>query len=172
MAATVTSVDETKKGAAEKAWIQRLAGTNISPTTLLATDYLNHYNEVIMIVDMLSDIPEMYEDIENWRPKSYVEHFRECGFSYAGLAIEAYEHAPPEFLSVFEENRRKLDEVTLYAVKTLGQCLKSNKMAELKERSHVFAQAMQALADNISATINGTATTADEGLIKSIIGKG
>ena len=37
---------------------------------------------------------------------------------------------------------------------------------------HIFAQAMQALADNISATINGTATTADEGLIKSIIGKG
>ena len=171
MAAT-TTIDKAKDGVVDQAWAKRLAGTNISPTTLLATDYLNHYNEVIMIVDMLSDIPEMYEDIENWRPKSYVEHFRECGFSYADLAVEAYEHAPPEFLRIFEENRRKLDEVTLYAIKTLGQCLKANKMAELKDRSRVFAHAMQALADNISATINGTATTADEGLIKSIIGKG
>lgn len=153
-------------------WAARLAGSNISPTTLLATDYLNHYNEVIMIVDLLPDMPEMFEEIETWRPKSYMEHFRDCGFSYSDLAIEAYAHAPEKFVTAFEETRRKLDEVTLYAIKTLGQYLDDSRNSELADRSRVFAHAMQALADNISATINGTATTADEGLIKSIIGKG
>jgi hypothetical protein len=150
----------------------RLAGSNISQTSLLATDYLNHYNEVIMIVDMLPDMPEMLEDIEGWRPRSYAEHFRDCGFSYAELAIEAYEHAPAEFRRTFDDTRQKLDEMTLFAVRTLAACVTRNREGELRERCAVFARAMQALADTMAATINGSATKADDALIRSILGKG
>ena len=45
------------------AWQQRVAGTVINPSTLLATDYLNHFNEVIMTVDMVPDMPELFDEV-------------------------------------------------------------------------------------------------------------
>ena len=46
-----------------ESWAQRLQGTNINVNTLLATDYLNHFNEVIMLIEMLPDMPDMLEDV-------------------------------------------------------------------------------------------------------------
>ena len=51
-------------------------GKNINQNTLLATDYLNHFNEIIMLLEMVPSMPECYEDAAGWRPKSYAEHFR------------------------------------------------------------------------------------------------
>jgi hypothetical protein len=36
----------------------QLVGANINPTTWLATDYLNHFNEAIMLLEMLPCAPE------------------------------------------------------------------------------------------------------------------
>ena len=36
-----------------------LRAANISPDTLLATDFLNHYNEVAMLMDFLGDDEEI-----------------------------------------------------------------------------------------------------------------
>jgi len=160
------------RGAAGGEWAERLAGTNISQATLLATDYLNHYNEVIMIVEMLPDMPEMLEDIEGWKPRSYADHFRDCGFSYAELAIEAYERAPEPFRVAFDDTREKLDELVLFAIRTLTGCIAEGREDDLRERCAVFARAMQALANTMAATINGSATKADDELIRSILGKG
>jgi len=38
---------------------ERLRAANINPATGLATDYLNHYNEVAMLIATLADMPEM-----------------------------------------------------------------------------------------------------------------
>ena len=57
------------------AWADRLQGTNINGTTLLATDYLNHFNEVIMLIEMVPDMPDIIEDVLAWEPKTYVRHF-------------------------------------------------------------------------------------------------
>ena len=54
----------------------RLADANINPLTGLATDYLNHFNEAIMLLEMLSSCPECRDDFLVWRPMSYREHFR------------------------------------------------------------------------------------------------
>ena len=72
-----------------------LAAANINPTTGLATDYLNHLNEIVMLLEMVSAMPECVEDIIAWRPKSYVEHFADSGFAQKELAIDAYRAAAP-----------------------------------------------------------------------------
>jgi hypothetical protein len=73
----------------------RLAQANINPITRLATDYLNHFNEVIMALEMLPSMPEFVEDVLSWRPKTYVEHFAGSHFKERDLAIAAYEAAAP-----------------------------------------------------------------------------
>lgn len=80
----------------------QLANTPIHPKSLLATDYLNHFNEPAMLLDILADCPESLEDLAAWKPLSYADHFRASGLSYSELAIEAYRLAPAEFRIGFE----------------------------------------------------------------------
>ena len=35
----------------------RAKGTNVNDRTLLATDYLNHVNEIIMLLELVPDAP-------------------------------------------------------------------------------------------------------------------
>src|ERR1700690_179358 len=77
----------------EVARAAELKGANINPRTGLATDYLNHFNEAIMLLEMIPDIPECAEDFLAWTPLSYAEHFTASNFKARDLAIEAYEEA-------------------------------------------------------------------------------
>jgi hypothetical protein len=71
----------------------RLAQANINPTTGLATDYLNHFNEAIMLLEMLTAMPECGEDFLAWRPMTYCEHFAASSFKERDLAMQAYDVA-------------------------------------------------------------------------------
>ena len=73
----------------------RLAEANINPATGLASDYLNHFNEAIMLLEMLSSCPGCLDDIRGWRPMSYREHFEASRFKGRALAIAAYDAADP-----------------------------------------------------------------------------
>jgi hypothetical protein len=75
---------------------------SINPSTGLSTDYLNHFSEATMILEMLPDVPECLSEFLAWRPKSYIEHFAGSGFSDSPHVIKAYEVAEPEL-------RRSLD---------------------------------------------------------------
>src|SRR5947209_9442652 len=70
-----------------------LHAANINPRTGLATDYLNHFNEAIMLLEMIPDLPECAEDFLSWRPLSYREHFLASNFKGRDLAIAAYDAA-------------------------------------------------------------------------------
>src|ERR1700709_218389 len=74
-------------------WVAQLRAANINPRTGLATDYLNHFNEAIMLLDMVVDRPECAQDFLDWRPLSYREHFRASNFRARDLAIAAYDSA-------------------------------------------------------------------------------
>jgi hypothetical protein len=53
---------------------------NINPVTGLSTDYLNHFTEALMALEMAADTPECLDDLKAWRPKSYAEHFAQSRF--------------------------------------------------------------------------------------------
>lgn len=73
---------------------EALRRANIHPETGLATDYLNHFNEVVMLMDMLPDMPDCAEDVLAWQPCGYVEHFERSSFAAKDLATAAYAAAP------------------------------------------------------------------------------
>ena len=79
-----------------------LAAANINPVTRLATDYLNHFNEAIMLLEMIPDMPECADDFLVWAPLSYPEHFRISNFRGRDLAIAAYEAADPDIRARFD----------------------------------------------------------------------
>src|SRR4030095_15789645 len=73
----------------------RLAAANIYPKTGLATDYLNHFNEAIMLLDLLPQMPECIVELIGWEPLTYEEHFHASHFKDRELAVSAYEAAEP-----------------------------------------------------------------------------
>lgn len=84
---------------------ERLRAANLHPETGLATDYLNRFNEAIMLLELVHDEPACVEDLAAWTPANYVEHFATSSFRARDLAIEAY-HGAPLVL------RHRLDEIS------------------------------------------------------------
>jgi hypothetical protein len=89
-------------GLEEEARAAQLRAANINPRTGLATDYLNHFNEAIMLLEMIPDMPECAEEFLEWQPRSYREHFAASNFRARELAIEAYDSANPQIRTEFD----------------------------------------------------------------------
>lgn len=75
---------------------------NINPRTGLATDYLNHFNEAIMLLEMIPDMPECAQDFIGWRPLSYREHFEASNLKAQDLIIQAYDQAEAALRTEFD----------------------------------------------------------------------
>lgn len=83
--------------------LQRLLpGSNVNEFSFLATDYLNHLNEPVMILEMVPGMPDMLENVEEWQPKSYEQHFRDSMFGAKEIAIKAYKIAPAAYRQPFQ----------------------------------------------------------------------
>lgn len=89
----------------------QLAAANINPDSFLATDYLNHFNEIVMLMEMIPDMPELVEEALEWTPKSYTQHFEESGFQAKDLAIQAYDLAPHVFKSPFVSTCQEMQSI-------------------------------------------------------------
>jgi len=141
------------------AWQKKVEGTNISSTTLLATDYLNHFNEIVMLLEMVPDMPDMIEDCKDWAPKSYQEHFRESAFSDRELAIEAYEHVPAKFRQPFEETIEHLNTIVSHAVSQLETIIETGDDELLRVTAGAVTTSLQKFMDVASGIIHGSAKT-------------
>src|SRR6202048_2456345 len=86
----------------EEARAAQLRAANINPRTGLATDYLNHFNEAIMLLEMIPDMPECAEDFLGWKPLSYAEHFTASNFKARDLAIAAYDSTDAGVRAAFD----------------------------------------------------------------------
>lgn len=126
-----------------------LKAANINPSTGLATDYLNHYNEIAMMIATLGDMPEMREPVLEWRPIGYAAHFRMTGFRDRDLAVAAYEVVPYEVKARFLAARREL-ELAIIDVQDLIETAPSASIQLATRAPDIFA----AIA-RLGAVING-----------------
>jgi hypothetical protein len=136
----------------------RLIEANINPITGLATDYLNHFNEAIMMLELAMQVPECIDDFCAWQPLSYREHFAASRFKERDLAIAAYEHSDPAL-------RRRLDELAdamntiLLATAAAMQQAGPDALAMLAEDA---LGRLRPLVGRAGAVIHGAETAAAE----------
>jgi hypothetical protein len=130
----------------------RLHGTNINRVTLLATDFLNHFNEAIMLLEMLPMAPDCKDDFLAWRPMSYPEHFAASNFKHRDLAIAAYEVADPQY-------RGQLDKLTDQMTLILTEARDGLKGDLSHDTIRILAEAtthwLKPLVARAGAVING-----------------
>jgi hypothetical protein len=141
-----------QKAPIDEARAAQLRAANINPRTGLATDYLNHFNEAVMLLEMVPDIPECAEDFLGWHPLSYSEHFHASNFKARDLAIEAYESADTVTRTEFDNITSAMTSI-LTAVSTAMREAKQDKTrARLAEQATVWVKPLVALAGGV---ING-----------------
>ena len=130
-------------------------GKNIHEDTLLATDYLNHFNEIIMLLGLVADMPECLEDALEWTPKPYEDHFSDSGFHDKALAILAYENAPRRYREPFDQLVTQMDATVLSSLSRIEQATKDNDMDRLSHIVSGVTRKLQRLVDVASAIIHG-----------------
>lgn len=151
------------------AWQARMEGTNINPQTLLATDYLNHFNEIVMLLEMVADMPDLLEECKAWAPKSYQDHFRDSTFRDKDLAVEAYDHVPERFRRPFEETVTQMNDLVAQSIHRLDEGLELNDPELLAVRAHAASRTIQRLMDVASAIIHGSDRAMDQDAIDTLL---
>lgn len=146
-------------------WRDRVRGTNISEKTLLATDYLNHFNEIVMLIEMIPDMPDMLEECRIWQPKSYAEHFRDSGFSDKELAIEAYGHVPSKFRRPFEDTIAQAHQVIAHTLERIGTDIDSGDPDKLRMDCQTSVAMIHRIIQVANGIIHGTAHVMEQGEI-------
>ena len=144
-------------------------GKNINENTLLATDYLNHFNEIIMLLEMVPSMPECYEDAAEWQPKSYADHFRDSCFSDAELAILAYENAPANYRQAFDATIEQMDRMVLEAMPRIKGLIDAGEEGPLQLAVEGLTRKLQSFVDVASSIINGNMDTLDQAQIDKVM---
>ena len=143
-------------GRPSEAWAAALRAANINPRTGLATDYLNHFNEAIMLLEMIPDMPECVEDFLGWQPLSYCEHFTASNFKGRDLAIQAYGSADAGIRAEFDDVTTAMTSILTAVGTAMREARQDKTRATLAEQATVWVKPLVAQAGGI---INGASGT-------------
>lgn len=152
------------------AFQKRVSGTNINSESLLATDYLNHLNEPLMLLEMLPDMPDLLSELEIWRPKTYVEHFEASSFTDKNLAIEAYKWVPEEFLLAFEHTVKLANLCVSETIAAVRAPIGNENEAEIRAVVTNGLTALNHLVGRANAIIHGQEYVLEQSQIDEIMG--
>jgi len=139
--------------------VDQLRAANINPRTGLATDYLNHFNEAVMLLDMIPDMPDCFGDFLEWHPLSYRDHFTASNFKARDLAISAYEAADPAIRSEFDNITTAMSSILTTVGDAMRQVRHDESRAHLAEQAAGWVKPLVMLAGGM---INGGGSDADD----------
>ena len=159
----------TKEAGFTRTYRLLVRGKNINANTLLATDYLNHFNEIIMLLEMVPSMPECFDDAAEWAPKSYADHFRDSCFSDAELAIMAYENAPRNYREAFDATIAQMDQVVLGSLPRIKALIEAGEEGPLQLGVESVTRKLQSFVDVASSIINGNMDTLDQTQIDQVM---
>jgi hypothetical protein len=129
-----------------------LVAANINTRTGLATDYLNHFNEAIMLLELIPDMPDCYELFLEWQPLSYAEHFIKSNFKARDLAIASYEAAAPSVRAEFDTVVATMTSILTAVGDAMREVQQDKTRAKLAEQAAEWVKPLVGVAGGV---ING-----------------
>jgi hypothetical protein len=138
---------------------ERVRETTINDTTLLSTDYCNHLNEVVMMIGMVADMPELLEEARAWQPITYAEHFESSGLSIGPLAIEAYDFCEARFRQPFDVTLGMFNDRVLAGCGELQEIVAGGDPEHIAYCANALSMELQGLIDHLGAIIHGASET-------------
>jgi hypothetical protein len=166
---TGIAMDMNAREARTQALCARAHGSNVNEKTLLATDYLNHINEIVMLFDLVPDAPECLEDCKAWQPMTYQDHFRASHIADRDLAIEAYDFSPPIYKEPFDQLVAEMNRLVALSIEKLDAALAEGNEDVTRLIAERASRNLQDLIGQASAVINGTDHVVDQAQIDALM---
>jgi len=141
---------------------QKVVGSTINGLTLLSTDFCNHLGEVVMMISMTADMPELIDDVKSWRPKSYADHFDGSGLSIGPLAIECYHACEVKYREPFDREIQAFDAMVASGCAELVKATETGDAEFIAFCANGLSKDLQEIIDRIAAIANGAILDAVE----------
>lgn len=126
---------------------QKRAEAIVNPASGLANDYLNLFNEIVMLIEQLPAMPELIDDILQWRPVTYQTYFANSILPGRTSALEAYRALDAAFRHDFEAVVADLDRRAVGAVVTIRRQHKMHGGCTSPAMAEICARAGEALRE-------------------------
>jgi hypothetical protein len=81
----------------------------------LSNDFLNHYSEALMLIEMAADDPVLGAELADWQPVSYRAYFASSDLRRAPAALAAYDALPEAPRRAFEKLVAAMDALATMA---------------------------------------------------------
>lgn len=83
--------------------LEERAACLVNPASGIANDYLNHFNEILLLIENLPTLlPEMLDELLEWRPVTYREYFAKSLLPGSARALQIYDGLDESFRREFE----------------------------------------------------------------------
>lgn len=126
----------------------------VNPASGLANDYLNLFNEIVMLIEQLPTMPELIDDILHWRPVTYQEYFSKSVLPGRGSALDAYAALDANFRRDFESVVADLDRRAVGAVVAIRRQYKVTGIVSRESMADICARAGEALREVLATATN------------------
>jgi hypothetical protein len=138
--------------------LEARAAALVNPQSGVANDYLNHFNEILLLIENLPALlPEMVEEILAWKPVSYREYFQNSPLPGSKETLEIYESLDETFRRDFEYMIELLDKIVLHSINIVLQnrlpdgTINPDGISEVCER---LALSMRVVLDRTADLVN------------------
>jgi len=145
--------------------LESRAAVLVNPASGLANDYLNLFNEIVMLIEQLPEMPELIDDLLAWRPTSYQEYFDRSILPGRHSALDAYAELDAGFRQKFEAIVAELDRMVTGSVALIRRHLHKKGRAEPEVLAELCAKAgtvMRNVLQRASTTVNHGVAEAGE----------
>lgn len=126
----------------------------VDAVTGLATDFLNQFNEVSMLLDMIASDPDLVEDLEAWRARDYIAHFAASGFADRHLVLEAYELSPPLTRRRFDSLCGELADILAQGLAFISNCRSVGAEAAVAPAAQALGSEVRSHLDRLDTLIH------------------
>lgn len=102
--------------------LHQRAACLINPYSGIANDFLNHFNEIFLLVENLPMLlPEMVDELIEWKPLTYSEYFNRSRLPGSAFALQRYAAMEPEARAYFDDHVTQLNAKAVEIVETISK---------------------------------------------------
>jgi len=102
--------------------LHQRAACLINPVSGIANDFLNHFNEILLLVENLPMLlPEMVDELLEWQPSTYSDYFNRSRLPGSVAALARYATIEPASRAYFDDNVSRLNAMAVEIVAEISE---------------------------------------------------
>lgn len=134
--------------------VEQRALSLVNPASGLANDYLNLFNEVVMLIEQLPSMPELMQDLLAWRPTSYRDYFGNSPLPGRQSALDVYDQLDVAFRASFDAVVSELDSQATGIVVQIRRHIRAKGDSDPQGLAAICEKGGQSLRDTLDKAVD------------------